>query len=218
MTSTIPTGTTPAGWYPDPSTAGQQRYWDGQAWTEHRAPATRQAAPVQQYQPQYAGYTPAPNKSGRALMWVAIAVGVLLLIFVIAAVAGGGNSANTTSDTTTRGTAATHHHGNKGSHKAAPQPATQPDNTTKGAPGPLTWGNWQVVGPLTPKADMISDYSLKFRVKNTGEAQDEGWFTVTMLKGPRILGTMDCTTSSVGPGQAATADCTSMDDFVPGWT
>lgn len=24
-----------AGWYPDPASAGQQRYWDGQQWTEH---------------------------------------------------------------------------------------------------------------------------------------------------------------------------------------
>ncbi len=27
--------TTPAGWYPDPSGAGGQRYWDGSAWTDH---------------------------------------------------------------------------------------------------------------------------------------------------------------------------------------
>jgi len=29
--------TTPAGWYPDPQSAGnaQQRYWDGQVWTAH---------------------------------------------------------------------------------------------------------------------------------------------------------------------------------------
>jgi hypothetical protein len=30
---------TPAGWYPDPDGSGGQRYWDGSAWTEHRAPA-----------------------------------------------------------------------------------------------------------------------------------------------------------------------------------
>lgn len=28
-----------AGWYPDPQQPGQQRYWDGNAWTEHRAPS-----------------------------------------------------------------------------------------------------------------------------------------------------------------------------------
>jgi hypothetical protein len=29
--------TTPAGWYPDPDGGAGQRYWDGTAWTEHRA-------------------------------------------------------------------------------------------------------------------------------------------------------------------------------------
>ena len=27
----------PAGWYPDPDRPAMQRYWDGSAWTEHRA-------------------------------------------------------------------------------------------------------------------------------------------------------------------------------------
>lgn len=31
--------TTPAGWYPDPSGQPGQRYWDGQQWTGHAAPA-----------------------------------------------------------------------------------------------------------------------------------------------------------------------------------
>lgn len=29
---------TPAGWYPDPENPGQQRYWDGTAWTQNFAP------------------------------------------------------------------------------------------------------------------------------------------------------------------------------------
>lgn len=27
-----------AGWYPDPTMSATQRYWDGQAWTEHVTP------------------------------------------------------------------------------------------------------------------------------------------------------------------------------------
>ncbi len=34
----------PANWYPDPEVPGQQRYWDGTQWTEHRAPGAGAAA------------------------------------------------------------------------------------------------------------------------------------------------------------------------------
>jgi hypothetical protein len=34
----------PAGWYPDPQDATQQRYWDGAAWTGHTASAGASAA------------------------------------------------------------------------------------------------------------------------------------------------------------------------------
>jgi Protein of unknown function (DUF2510) len=38
-------GSTPAGWYPDPSASGSQRWWDGQAWTAH-VTAAAAAAPT----------------------------------------------------------------------------------------------------------------------------------------------------------------------------
>ena len=38
--------TTPAGWYPDPSGAPGQRYWDGRQWTAHSAPAAPAIPPA----------------------------------------------------------------------------------------------------------------------------------------------------------------------------
>ena len=42
MTNTTP----PAGWYPDPTGAAQQRYWDGHQWTEALAAPTVIHVPV----------------------------------------------------------------------------------------------------------------------------------------------------------------------------
>jgi hypothetical protein len=58
---------TPAGWYDDPEQPGQQRYWDGNAWTEHRAPGAAAptpppaAAPVAPAPPPAAAPTPPPT-------------------------------------------------------------------------------------------------------------------------------------------------------------
>jgi len=47
--------TTPAGWYPDPNTPGQQRYWDGAAWTDNTAPGAG-TAPGAPPAPPVGGY------------------------------------------------------------------------------------------------------------------------------------------------------------------
>jgi hypothetical protein len=45
------TSGTPAGWYPDPTRPGTQRYWDGAKWTDHSQPAQ----PPQPGMPPFAG-------------------------------------------------------------------------------------------------------------------------------------------------------------------
>lgn len=39
------TATRPAGWYADPEMVDTRRYWDGEAWTEHRQEMTSAAPP-----------------------------------------------------------------------------------------------------------------------------------------------------------------------------
>jgi hypothetical protein len=58
-----------AGWFPDPENAGQIRYWDGAAWTEHRAPG----------QPAY-GASPATVASTPVLVPPLLLAGALLIV------------------------------------------------------------------------------------------------------------------------------------------
>jgi hypothetical protein len=73
--------TAPAGWYPDPSGSGQQRYFDGSQWTAHYSLA-----------PGYGFVAPTPPaKSGgsRTGLKVAAVIGVLALFGIIANVDNG---------------------------------------------------------------------------------------------------------------------------------
>lgn len=54
----------PAGWYPDPQDAMQQRYWDGTAWTGHTAPTGVASA-----MPQAAAPTSTPSPATSAPAW-----------------------------------------------------------------------------------------------------------------------------------------------------
>jgi hypothetical protein len=84
----------PAGWYDDPSSPGQQRYWDGVAWTEHLAPVPPAAAdsPV--------GPAPAPANAREPFYkkWWVWAIAVLVIAI---AAAGSGGSGTTKSQQTT---------------------------------------------------------------------------------------------------------------------
>jgi hypothetical protein len=60
--------TTPAGWYPDPDGSRGQRYWTGESWSDHRAPAAA---------------APAAAKSGLdPKVIIGLAAGVVLLLVV----------------------------------------------------------------------------------------------------------------------------------------
>ena len=93
------TGLPAAGWQDDPEDSAQLRYWDGNAWTEHRSPKAGVAQPAAA-QPAAASMmvqdAAAPKKSG-APWWLVAALSVVSLVigigigFGIGAVASGGD-------------------------------------------------------------------------------------------------------------------------------
>jgi len=85
-----------AGWYPDPHNASQQRYYDGEQWTDHYAPAAG-AAPAESWDSPLAGtstgttvgFSDIGTLMGAA--WAALTkrIGSLIGLTVITAVIGG---------------------------------------------------------------------------------------------------------------------------------
>ena len=93
---------TQPGWYPDPQDAASVRYFDGQAWTEHRRPAPAQwsapptnpstagawsAPPAQPWAPPPGGWVPQPVPGGKRRRTPFIIGLVIVLVLAGGAVA-----------------------------------------------------------------------------------------------------------------------------------
>lgn len=83
---------TPAGWYPQPD--GQQRYWDGQQWTEHFAPGVAQAAQTAAMPVAAVGNgvanAPRPWFKKKRILIPAGLAGTVIFVSALGAAAGGG--------------------------------------------------------------------------------------------------------------------------------
>jgi hypothetical protein len=133
---------TPAGWYPDPHAEGQQRYWDGTAWTEHQAPVAppQQPTPPAWTAPQqstvYAGAAPVAAKQKKPLWrrtWVLVTAGVIVVFIAIGAASGSSDPKDTAAKD--KGTAKVEHH--KTADPVAEAPST-PDVTQAADPSSLS--------------------------------------------------------------------------------
>lgn len=72
-TTTPPSPNAPAGWYPDPSQTATQRYWDGENWTDQRAPLVPSSA---------AGANPGISVSARLVLGVLGAAAAVVAVFL----------------------------------------------------------------------------------------------------------------------------------------
>ncbi len=73
------------GWYPDPSGAPRQRYFDGRAWTEHYSAPTQQLA------------GPPPRKKNRTPLIVGSVVALVVAIAILGSMGGGDKTPSSTS-------------------------------------------------------------------------------------------------------------------------
>lgn len=68
-----PSPNVPAGWYPDPTQPGSQRYWDGNEWTDQRAPLPQGQAKSGSW---------SPSASPRLVIGLLGAIGVVIACFL----------------------------------------------------------------------------------------------------------------------------------------
>lgn len=164
--------------------------------------------------PQQPMYLP-PKKKGKTL-WIILGVVGASMILCCGGI--GALFAGSSSDSNDKGSQ---------SHSTASPTNVQPgggadkpsDATSPAAKGAITWGNWQVVGKIqVTNEQYTNDFSVILRAQNTSDSPDEGFFTVTILKGQSVLGTATCSTSTVQPGAIGTANCGSLDKYRAGWT
>lgn len=87
----------PAGWYADPAMPGTQRYWDGERWSGHVAPAAQTQ-------------TPRPTSSGPSALVIAlgvlIAISVVWVVYNVSTASQGIQCANDNADRVLNGQAA----------------------------------------------------------------------------------------------------------------
>jgi len=86
---------TPAGWYPQPD--GQQRYWDGESWTENFAPGALPETPTGVLPATPAGvpsetHPPAARKNWFVRHKILTAIGAVLLLGIVSSLANGGGT------------------------------------------------------------------------------------------------------------------------------
>jgi len=86
---------TPAGWYPQLD--GQQRYWDGESWTENFAPGVTPETPTGVLPATPAGvpsetHPPAARKNWFVRHKILTAIGAVLLLGIVSSLANGGGT------------------------------------------------------------------------------------------------------------------------------
>ena len=177
-----------AGWFPQPD--GQDRYYDGEQWTDNYRPSQQMSQPPAQVQ-----------KKSSPWKWILITLVVLFLV------CGGGFAA------CTAGVLGTANEVGESIESEDAQPGG-PDNPLEISEGEA----FEVSGFAYAEGWSISEGPMgdmvinDLKVTNNRDTKDSAIVEIKLLKGSEILATADCTSDQLQPGQTATLDCMSADE------
>lgn len=189
--------TAPAGWYGDPQSPDQQRYWDGQQWTDQRQPVPTGPAPSAA--PAQTLVAPAvPAKKSHTTRNVILAViGVFILLMggcTIALIAAGGSAINEAIDEA----------------EQSDQAPGGPDN-----PMEIQVGEAFEVQGFSYQAgwtvkNVFGSVEIKgLRVENNRDERDSALVEIKFWKGTELLALVACSTLPIDPGRTAALNCLS---------
>jgi len=201
---------TPAGWYPQ---GGQERWWDGNAWSDNFRPLgsgqMAQPAPVAPAygqptygQPTYGQpqpYAAPPAQKSHLARNILIAFGVLFLLFVggcVAIVAVVGKEVNDIANDDTPG--------------GPNNPLTITEGQAFEVDGFEYADGWDIVD--APVSGLLEIENLK--VTNHRGKADRLWVTISLQNGSEVVATTTCVASDgekVAKDTTVTVDCSSGD-------
>ncbi len=197
--------TTPAGWYDDSENPGQQRYWDGAQWTEHRQPVapTPPPPPAPPQPPAASTATVAPvgveKKSHTTRNVILAVIGVFVLLMggcTIALVVAGGNAVNNAIDQASQ-------------DAQAPGGPNNPMEIEVGKAFEVQGFNYQA--GWTVKNDFGTASIKGLKVQNNRSDKDSAIVEIKFWNGSEVLALVDCTSSPIDPGSTVTLTCFSGD-------
>ncbi|GAA4811310.1 hypothetical protein ACFQ0K_03880 [Nocardioides caeni] len=80
-------------------------------------------------------------------------------------------------------------------------------------------GNWDILNKPTFAKEFDSFKSFKLNVRNNSDDNDTPFFEVRLTNKPGdLVATFDCSGDEIEPGQKASVNCFSFDDFTKDWT
>jgi hypothetical protein len=206
----------PPGWYADPDgSAGQQRYWDGQQWTDQRSDGPAHAAYPSAGYPVASGAA-SQSSAVKVLLWVLVGFFVLCGggCFAFAAVVAGTDSEPDTASESQVSTDAPAPVGTDSAVDLSQQVRGDEDHPVVVHPGKaFNIRGFEYQPEWTLKNGYIGLEIENLRVKNMRDDKDSAMVDFKMWRGQEVVGAISCFSDPIAPGTTVTLLCSSTDDF-----